>query len=65
MKYFSPALNIPWEVHVPDEYVMAGNAAVLRCVVPAHCLDRVDATEWFTDDDVSVLRYLGESHLDT
>ncbi|XP_063830982.1 cell adhesion molecule Dscam2 [Ostrinia nubilalis] len=56
------ALNIPWEVHVPDEYVMAGNAAVLRCVVPAHCLDRVGETDWFTDDDVSVLRYLGTKY---
>ncbi|RVE48303.1 hypothetical protein evm_007054, partial [Chilo suppressalis] len=56
------ALNSAWEVHVPDEYVMAGNAAVLRCVVPAHCVDRVDSTDWLTDDDVSVLRYLGSKY---
>lgn len=50
---------MPWDVHVPDEYVMSGNAAVLRCVVPAHCTDRVGATEWLTDDEISVLQYLG------
>ena len=52
-------LSIPWEVHVPDEYVMAGNAAVLRCVVPGHCTERVDETDWFTDDDTSVFQFLG------
>ncbi|XP_031765665.1 cell adhesion molecule Dscam2 isoform X2 [Galleria mellonella] len=56
------ALNIPWEVHVPDEYVIAGNAAVLRCVVPAHCADRVGHTDWFTDDEISVLQYLGTKY---
>lgn len=59
----SPVMNIPWDVHVPDEYVMAGNAAVLRCVVPAHCTDRVEGTDWLTDEDVSVLHYLGNSQL--
>ncbi|XP_049876722.1 Down syndrome cell adhesion molecule-like protein Dscam2 isoform X5 [Pectinophora gossypiella] len=56
------ALNIPWEVHVPDEYVMSGNAAVLRCVVPAHCVDRADTTDWLTEDDVSVFRYLDSKY---
>lgn len=55
----STALNIPWEVHVPDEYVMAGNAAVLRCVIPPHCADRVSTTDWFTDNEVAVSHYLG------
>ncbi|KAL4715024.1 hypothetical protein ACJJTC_003175, partial [Scirpophaga incertulas] len=56
------ALNLPWEVHVPDEYVIAGNAAVLRCVVPAHCIDRVAGTDWLTDDNINVLRYLGPKY---
>lgn len=56
-------INLPWEVHVPDEYVIAGNAAVLRCVVPAHCSERVSLTEWLTDDEVSVLHYLGKALL--
>ncbi|CAG9123879.1 unnamed protein product [Plutella xylostella] len=47
-------LNSPWEVHVPDEYVMAGNSAVLRCVSPAHAADRVAATDWLADDGLSV-----------
>ncbi|XP_069361354.1 cell adhesion molecule Dscam1 isoform X3 [Maniola hyperantus] len=55
-------LNIPWEVHVPDEYVIAGNAAVLRCIVPSHCSERVDDTDWFTDDDTSVFQYLGSKY---
>ncbi|CAG9795734.1 unnamed protein product [Diatraea saccharalis] len=40
---------------------MAGNAAVLRCVVPAHCVERIDSTDWLADNDVSVLRYLEKS----
>lgn len=44
-------------MHVPDEYVMSGNAAVLRCVVPTHAADRVDHTDWLTDEDVSVFQY--------
>lgn len=55
------ALNIPWDVHVPDEYVMSGNAAILRCIVPVHCLDRIDGTDWLTDEDVSVFNYLGKN----
>ncbi|CAH4030501.1 unnamed protein product [Pieris brassicae] len=55
-------VNTPWEVHVPDEYVMSGNAAVLRCVVPPHCAERVAATEWFADDDTSVFPYLGPNY---
>nr|XP_049701279.1 Down syndrome cell adhesion molecule-like protein Dscam2 isoform X20 [Helicoverpa armigera] len=56
------ALNIPWEIHVPDEYVMAGNAVVLRCVVPPHCADRVSSTDWFTDDQVNVPHHLGSKY---
>lgn len=59
------ALNIPWDVHVPDEYVMSGNAAILRCVVPVHCLDRIDDTDWLTDEDVSVFNYLGKNMVST
>ncbi|XP_073953751.1 Down syndrome cell adhesion molecule 4 isoform X2 [Choristoneura fumiferana] len=55
------ALNMPWDVHVPDEYVMAGNAAILRCSVPSHCADRVASTEWFADDGASVLRHTDPS----
>ncbi|CAK1584556.1 unnamed protein product [Parnassius mnemosyne] len=55
-------LNVPWEVHVPDEYVMAGNAAVLRCLVSAHCVDRIATTDWFTEDDISVFHYLGPKY---
>ncbi|XP_026321143.1 Down syndrome cell adhesion molecule-like protein Dscam2 isoform X3 [Hyposmocoma kahamanoa] len=56
------ALNIPWDVHVPDEYVISGNAAILRCIVPVHCLDRIDSTDWLTDEDVSVFNYLGSKY---
>ncbi|XP_068620593.1 cell adhesion molecule Dscam1 [Battus philenor] len=55
-------LNVPWEVHVPDEYVMAGNAAVLRCLVSAHCADRINSTDWFTEDDINVFHYLGPKY---
>ncbi|XP_037873453.1 cell adhesion molecule Dscam2 isoform X2 [Bombyx mori] len=56
------ALSSPWEVHVPDEYVIAGNAVVLRCVVPPHCADRISSTEWLNDDDINVLHYLGSKY---
>lgn len=45
---------------MPDEYVISGNAAILRCIVPVHCLDRIDSTDWLTDEDVSVFNYLGK-----
>ncbi|XP_063540746.1 cell adhesion molecule Dscam2 [Cydia strobilella] len=51
-------LSTPWEVRVPDEYVMAGNAAMLRCIVPPHCADRVSSTDWLGEDGVSVFQYL-------
>ncbi|KAF9797827.1 hypothetical protein SFRURICE_001430, partial [Spodoptera frugiperda] len=34
------------------------NAAVLRCVVPPHCADRVSSTDWFTDDQTNVPHHL-------
>ncbi|XP_063366960.1 cell adhesion molecule Dscam2 [Cydia amplana] len=51
-------LSTPWDVRVPDEYVMAGNAAVLRCIVPPHCADRVSSTDWLGEDGLSVFQYL-------
>ncbi|KAJ0174157.1 hypothetical protein K1T71_010303 [Dendrolimus kikuchii] len=56
------ALSIPWEVHVPDEYVIAGNALMVRCIVPPHCTDRVATTEWLTDGDISIFHYSGPKY---
>ncbi|GBP58829.1 Down syndrome cell adhesion molecule-like protein Dscam2 [Eumeta japonica] len=50
-------VDVPWEVVVRDEYVMAGNAAILRCAVPARLADRVDRTAWLTRDHVDILEY--------
>ncbi|VVC97977.1 unnamed protein product [Leptidea sinapis] len=49
-------------LHVPDEYVMSGNTAILRCLVPSHYSERVASTDWFTDDDIGVLPYLGPNY---
>ncbi|XP_041984481.1 Down syndrome cell adhesion molecule-like protein Dscam2 isoform X2 [Aricia agestis] len=58
-------LSSPWEVVVGEQYVMSGNAALLRCLVPARLSERVDSTEWTAEDGTDVVRYLGSKYYRT
>lgn len=57
INYLFAVINTAWSVEVPDVYVMSGNAAILRCAVPPHVADRIDATEWLTDEGISIFNY--------
>lgn len=39
-----------YESQVYDEYVIKGNAAVLKCHLPSFIVDHVEITEWIDSD---------------
>lgn len=47
--YSSTVVVQEFEVRVYDEYVIRGNTAVLRCVVPPFVRDLVTVTAWVRD----------------
>ena len=40
-----------YQVNVHDEYVLLGNAALLRCLIPSFVSDFVVVDSWESDDD--------------
>ena len=40
----------PYEVNVLDEYVLLGNAALMRCHIPSFVTDFVRVDQWVTAD---------------
>lgn len=40
-----------YAVNVHEEYVLKGNAVVLKCVIPSFVADFVDVVAWIVDDD--------------
>lgn len=39
-----------YSIYVPEEHVILGNAAVLRCHVPSFVADTVSVDHWLVDD---------------
>lgn len=39
-----------YQTRVIDEFVLRGNTAVLKCLVPSFVADFVEVIEWLTDD---------------
>ncbi|XP_011303882.1 Down syndrome cell adhesion molecule-like protein Dscam2 isoform X2 [Fopius arisanus] len=42
-----------YESRVIDEFVLSGNTATLKCLIPSFVADFVDAIEWIADDGTS------------
>ena len=40
----------PYEVNVVDEYVLLGNSALLRCLIPSFVTDFVQVDQWIGQD---------------
>lgn len=43
-----------YQVNVHDEYVLLGNAGLLRCLVPSFVSDFVLIDSWVGDDDIHI-----------
>ena len=39
-----------YSIYVPEEHVILGNAAVLRCHIPSFVADAVGVDHWLVDD---------------
>lgn len=48
-----------YEARVIDEFLIRGNTAILKCLVPSFVADFVDVIEWRADDGTS---YLASDH---
>ncbi|XP_024082568.1 Down syndrome cell adhesion molecule-like protein Dscam2 isoform X1 [Cimex lectularius] len=44
-----------YDTRVIDEYVLRGNAAVLKCLIPSFVADFVQVLDWRTDDGTSLV----------
>lgn len=40
-----------YEVRVNDEFVLRGNTAILKCIVPSFVTDFISVVAWIIDDD--------------
>ncbi|KAF2366280.1 Immunoglobulin-like domain [Trinorchestia longiramus] len=47
-------VDVPYEAHVRDQHVMAGNVAVLTCELPSYVRDYVTVTSWLRDDAFNI-----------
>lgn len=43
-----------YDIQVHDEYVIAGNTAVLKCKIPNYVSDYVMVTSWIQDENINI-----------
>lgn len=49
--YFHPAVLQAYEARVNDEFVLRGNTAILKCIVPSFVADFVHVMAWIMDNE--------------
>ena len=50
-KFNFPVVNQYYESQVYDEYVIKGNAAILKCNIPSFVADHIYIVEWIDSDN--------------
>lgn len=55
--YISSAVHQAYEPRVIDEYVLRGNAAIVKCLIPSFVSDYVQVVEWVTDENESLAAF--------
>lgn len=49
-------INQVYEAEItPNEYVMRGNAAIIKCLIPSFVADFVHVVAWINEDDEEIL----------
>ncbi|KAG1677276.1 Down syndrome cell adhesion molecule-like protein Dscam2 [Nymphon striatum] len=43
-----------YSTQVYDEYVIEGNTAILKCIIPSYIKDQIIVTAWIRDDDLRI-----------
>ncbi|CAG9119517.1 unnamed protein product [Plutella xylostella] len=51
------AVHQAYEPRVIDEYVLRGNAAIVKCLIPSFVSDYVQVVEWVTDENESLAAF--------
>lgn len=51
---FVPVVSQPYEIQVHDSYVLKGNTALLKCVVPPFVREYVIITSWIQDGNFNI-----------
>lgn len=51
MYFFLLVVHQFYQTRVIDEFVLKGNTATLKCLVPSFVSDFVEVVEWLTDDE--------------
>lgn len=48
-------MNQFYNAEITTEYVMRGNAAILKCLIPSFVADFVQVTAWINDEGEEIL----------
>lgn len=51
MKNFQSVATQNYETDINTEYVIKGNAAILKCVLPSYMSDYLEILSWKVDDE--------------
>ncbi|KAG1652223.1 Down syndrome cell adhesion molecule-like protein Dscam2 [Nymphon striatum] len=52
--YVTAVVDQQYSTQVYDEYVIEGNTAVLKCIIPSYIKDYVKVTAWIKDDKIEI-----------
>lgn len=52
---FSTVVNQFYNAEITTEYVMRGNAAILKCLIPSFVADFVHVTAWINDEGDEII----------
>ncbi|XP_030242125.1 Down syndrome cell adhesion molecule-like protein Dscam2 isoform X24 [Drosophila navojoa] len=53
-----------YQTRVIDEFVLRGNAATLKCLVPSFVADFIDVEAWLDEEGVEIVRPLADESMD-
>lgn len=53
--HLSSVVNQFYEAEVTNEYVMRGNSAILKCLIPSFVADFVHVVAWINEDEEEIL----------
>lgn len=58
-----PVVHQFYQTRVIDEFVLRGNAATLKCLVPSFVADFIDVEAWLDEEGVEIVRPLADESM--
>lgn len=58
LHFFNSVVHQFYQTRVIDEFVLRGNSATLKCLVPSFVADFIDVEAWLDEEGVEIIRPL-------